>query len=635
MVYRFFRIALLLFLFVGQMLAAATPIRASENFTGIHIDRFGYFPQENCKLAVIAGRGAMGSAASQSHSGPVFFIREAETGRSMFEGRLSPWREAEIDPVSGDRVWHFDFSAFRQPGTYYITDDRGSLKSSPLKIDHNLFEKVLYHATRVFFYQRCGFGIGPLHGRCWHHDRCHLQQRRTPMYGHSAADSRFRDLTGGWHDAGDYNKYVPNLNMQVMTLMQAYLLSQPMWDRFNLDIPGAEGVPDVIMEIKWGIDWLRKMQDTDGGVFNRVGGEKYSGGRDDPATDAGQYFYTQKTTWATATFCSVMARAYRIFSEQKRQFPGFAKTLRDASEKAWAYLKRHPELDPSSGKDQAELAAGDAGSDPFDDRRRRLLAAAEMFASTGGTEYRKYFESHFQDTSSLFPDNENPIKDSYIDTGRSHDVMQAYFTYAMSPLAENRHRESIMNYFAEKGRLIEAHFDQKDDSYLAYIYNGAYAWGSNMTKMLWPMFLVYRLELGGDQKREKYLDIITQYIHYLHGRNPLSRVYLSNMGVKGAGLMDGNSVMELFHYWFRDGSELYDGKDSKCGPAPGFLTGGPNQYYSGSFSGLKRNPPMKAYKDWNTGWPENSWEINEPSLSYQAAYVLVLSYLHSRRVVHR
>ena len=39
----------------------------------------------------------------------------------------------------------------------------------------------------------------------------------------------------------------------------------------------------------------------------------------------------------------------------------------------------------------------------------------------------------------------------------------------------------------------------------------------------------------------------------------------------------------------------------------------------------KGQPAMKAYKDFNTGWPLNSWSVTEPSDGYQVAYIRLLS----------
>lgn len=118
------------------------------------------------------------------------------------------------------------------------------------------------------------------------------------------------------------------------------------------------------------------------------------------------------------------------------------------------------------------------------------------------------------------------------------------------------------------------------------------------------------------------------YLHFIHGRNPLSLCYLSNMAQAGAH----RCVTEVFHQWFRDGSPLYDGKTSRYGPPPGYLAGGPNKFFSVDWiSPPHGEPAMKVYRDWNAAWNaerkanESSWEINEPAIYYQAVYTLILS----------
>ena len=118
------------------------------------------------------------------------------------------------------------------------------------------------------------------------------------------------------------------------------------------------------------------------------------------------------------------------------------------------------------------------------------------------------------------------------------------------------------------------------------------------------------------------------YLHFIHGRNPLSLCFLTNMGHAGAD----RCPTEIFHFWFHDGSPLYDGAKSRYGPAPGYLEGGPNKFFTVDWiSPPHGEPPMKAYRDWNTAWNaerkanESSWEITEPAIYYQAATRCFLS----------
>jgi endoglucanase len=107
----------------------------------------------------------------------------------------------------------------------------------------------------------------------------------------------------------------------------------------------------------------------------------------------------------------------------------------------------------------------------------------------------------------------------------------------------------------------------------------------------------------------------------------LAWCYLSNMNSLGAE----KSVMSIYHGWFRHGS-IYDGPNP-LGSAPGYLAGGPNQFFSVNWIAPPYGqPPMKAYKDWNAAWNatmqanEASWEITEPAIYYQAIYIAMLGY---------
>ena len=109
----------------------------------------------------------------------------------------------------------------------------------------------------------------------------------------------------------------------------------------------------------------------------------------------------------------------------------------------------------------------------------------------------------------------------------------------------------------------------------------------------------------------------------MHGVNPMGMVMLSNMYNYGAE----KCANEIYHTWFTDGSTWDNSLTSPNGPAPGYVPGGPNKSYTGTVANITNQPPQKAYKDWNTGFPENSWEITEPSIYCQASYVMLLARL--------
>jgi hypothetical protein len=186
------------------------------------------------------------------------------------------------------------------------------------------------------------------------------------------------------------------------------------------------------------------------------------------------------------------------------------------------------------------------------------------------------------------------------------------------------------------------------DPYRAFLKD--YTWSSNQIKMAQARLFQHLAKRGSGDNAGKAAAAAEDYVHYLHGVNPLGMVYLTNMKKVGAE----HSASTIFHTWFADKSKWDAVTSSTPGPAPGFLAGGPNNsgfepdgcckapqgdpayqcYGSSDFALCSQNwdPPMhqpqqKSYLDYNGGWPVGSWPITEPSTGYQAKYVLVVSAL--------
>ena len=59
------------------------------------------------------------------------------------------------------------------------------------------------------------------------------------------------NLSGGWHDAGDYNKYINFTFSPLTDLLLGYIESPTVWkDNYNIPESG-NGVPDVLDEVKY------------------------------------------------------------------------------------------------------------------------------------------------------------------------------------------------------------------------------------------------------------------------------------------------------------------------------------------------------------------------------------------------
>jgi endoglucanase len=599
----------------------------------ITIDQFGWLPRSR-KIAILADP-VRGQNAGQSYQpGPEFVVRQQADGKVVYRGPVRPWNGGKVSEIAGDRVWHADFSDLRAPGTYYLDDSTKRVRSYPFRIAVDVYKPVLRDSVRVFYYQRSGTPIDEKHGGKWHHKGGHLgpNQDRAANYSQNGKSlGKPRNLVGGWFDAGDLNKYVPYLEATLFDLLWAYELNPAVFGD-DTDIPeSGNGVPDLLDEVKWELDWLLKMQDDDGGVFNRVAGRSHDYGPDAPFSDKQPEFYTAKTTWATATAVASFAHAARVYERFDRAFSGYAPRLIAAARRGWKYLESHPEMDPADGTDgDKTLAATPASSNRNGDRRSRVYAAAELFKTLGEPVFKAYVDRWATDVAATGESGLHPFgNNKQVDPLNHLALTQALLVYSTAKNASPRVTGPFKDALARTAESIRAAAGGPDDPYLAYHFADHYCWGSNQCKGRWGRILLMTIALRQNAHRhESYREIIAGYLHFIHGRNPLGLCFLTNMGHAGAD----RCVTEVFHFWFHDRSPLYDGKNSRFGPAPGYLAGGPNKFFSVDWIRPPfGEPPMKAYRDWNGAWNterranEASWEITEPAIYYQAVYTLLLS----------
>jgi endoglucanase len=189
----------------------------------------------------------------------------------VFEGKLGA---AARDGNSGNQVQAADFSSFRQAGTYYI-DVPGVGRSWKLAISPNVFSRAYYFSMRAFYGQRCGTAVdlspefpGYTHAICHTKDEFHSTSGKQGP----------RDNVGGWHDAGDYGRYVVNSGISTGSLLWAWEIYGSKLKDIKLNIPETgNGTPDILNEARWNLEWMLKMQDDDGGVWHKQTSEHFSG----------------------------------------------------------------------------------------------------------------------------------------------------------------------------------------------------------------------------------------------------------------------------------------------------------------------------------------------------------------------
>jgi hypothetical protein len=599
----------------------------------IIVDQFGWRAGAPRKVAIFADPISGQNSAVAYTPASTFQLKRVSDGITVFTGNVTSWRTGTTQTQSGDKVWYGDFSSYTTPGDYYILDATNNLQSYNFRLDDAIYVGVLKASARTYYYQRCGTAITSTYGGNWNHPICHTgtgQDLAALQWLNGAPTGSARNVSGGWHDAGDMNKYVSFTGSVMWNLMTACEWNSAAFPD-NWGIPeSGNGVPDMLDEIKYELDWLLRMQTANGSVCNRVGVTQYTSSSP-PNTETIARYYTQPTSWATATAAAHLAHGARLFSAYGSQYPGYSSTLQTAATNAWNWLNSNPNMTPSSGVDgggeggsNGGLAAAGGNSDAAADRCLRVLAAAELYKTTANTTYRTYFDTWVKDAST---GSSNPLVNNWFDPSGGTDLNRACFVYATTTGATQALVDEIKADLASTLNTYLGYYTNLDDAYRGFMWDGHNTWGSNSIKSEWANLFMAGVKLNVNAgNNAAYTEAAEEYLHYFHGRNPLSWVYLSNMGSKGANVGADKTVLEIYHGWFADGTSLYDGAASTYGPAPGYLAGGPNQFYSGTVAPPDNEPMMKAYRDWNTGWPDNSWEVTEPAIYYQAAYTLLLSH---------
>ena len=621
----------------------------------IVVDQFGYLTKAS-KIAVIRDPQTGYDTIAHFTPGRTYAVVDQSSGKVAKQGPPTAWNGGATDGISGDKVWWFDFSDVTIPGTYAVVDLDKGLRSADFAIDDGVYRKVLKHAMRMYFYQRAGFPkSAATAGSSWADAASHMGAGQDPQaqpwrgkrssisWPFSSQVVQSKDLHGGWFDAGDYNKYTSWTARNVITLLRAYEENPNAFGDDSGIAESGNGVPDILDEVKWALDWLERMQDTDGSLLCVQGLDQAS----PPSAATGPSYYGPATTAASLMGAAAFAYASKIYSAQSVvDFHSYGSDLARRAKRAWEWATRNPNALYYNNDNTKQPGSGGlaAGQQEMNDAQRlfaKFQAAAYLYELTGDAIYKDFVESNY---TSIIP--------SWGPTQWDADKQETLLYYTRLSGISAQVKSAILTEFVKN---ITTHADQlpmvarKADPYRSPMKD--YGWGSNESKAqqarLYQLLAVY-----GNAATADLADFAAmEYLHYIHGVNPLGLVYLTNMGSAGAK----HSASTMFHSWFASGTRWERASDTMPGPPPGYLVGGPNPGYSKDVcctagvgtAGYRCNfssafalcsnshappigqPALKSYRQFNDGWPANSWSVTEPSTGYQASYIRVLAhYVH-------
>ena len=575
----------------------------------ICVDQFGYLP-DDAKVAVISDPQKGYNSFDHYVAGSKLDVR-TRAGKTVFSGTTVQWNQGKIHDDSGDRGWWFDFSSVKEPGEYYVYDSSTQKRSPVFKIGEKVFKPILTAASRVFYYQRLGVPIerkyaeGP-----WVDDAAYLQDKKTRSVLAKEDPTQERDMSGGWMDAGDTDKYPPFNADVIHPLLYAYRANPKAFtDDFNIPESG-NGLPDLLDEAKFQLDWLLKMQFPDGGVPVKMGDIDYNG-KYPLSKDLRTRYYGPKDSGAAIYTSAIFAHAARVYGE----FPAwksFANTLRTKALLSWNWFQTHPRTYKS---DTGEIKSGIANRTAEEQDRMEAYAAIHLFALTGDAKFQDSIRKRVGASRQLTEYTWSPYE-----TGSAEALVDYMSLPGADPAIVTRIREQLTrsatnDQFAPKPEA---------DLYRAWMQSTNYHWGSNTVRASWGVSALLAAKGGNVDAATKARLVAraSDMLHSFHGVNPLSVVFLTNMGKYGAE----HSLKAIYHARYGAGT-LFSNN-----PPPAYVVGGPNQSVTGkaadgkpSIEWLKSQPRAKTYADFDLGWPEAGWEMSEPAIYYQAIYIRLLA----------
>jgi endoglucanase len=557
---------------------AQAPTSATYTAPPILLNQLGYLPN-HAKLATIL------LAKLPTQTPPTTFRILSQNNSVAFEAKLST---ATHDAASGDTTTQADFSTLTTPGTYHL--EIVNTLSDPFTIAPGVYADALRLTIRGYTGQRCGCAVDL--GNSYHHPACHLDGAFDPTSGRSGPVLN----TGGWHDAGDYGRYIVNSGITTATLLWAWELYPDALQHLSLGIPeSGHAIPDFLAEIKWNLNWMLSLQDTDGGVWHKQTSLHFCAfimPQDDhlPSQVIGTGTAPYKSTCATADLASVMAIAARCYQPFD---PAFAARCLAAARSAWTWARKFPNV---TFTNPPTVSTGGYGDPDCSDEL--LWASAELFRTTHEPQYEA---ATLESIQPLLP----TLK---ITTPSWAGVASmGLWTYAFATASKPTATTTAIHQ-ATQTAAIELIAHTHTNGYGNTLALEDYHWGSNSNAGNQSLLLLVANQF---QPNRAAINAALSNLHYLLGRNCFGVSWVTQLG----------------HRPFQHPHHRPSAADNLPAPWPGLLSGGPNAHGGDAVAdALPKSPPMRMWVD-----DQRAYSMNEIAINWNAPLVFLLAAANSTR----
>lgn len=473
---------------------------------------------------------------------------------------------------TGEDLYHADFSDFTGKGEFYVSIDGG--RSASFRVGNDVFVSALDATMLGLLGQRCGQEVEfEYDDERYFHEACHTAEAELSRLGKSGT----RDDSGGWHDAGDYGKYVVNGAFAAAFLIKAYEHFPDYVAKKELLIPeSGNDTPDLLDEARVEVEWVLKTQLESGAFSHKVTAVNFEGTVMPEGDTQTRYFLTESSA-ATGDAVALLALASRLYADFDADF---SVECLESARRGQAWLDENASEVVS---DQTNILTG--GYHSPGDGDERIWALAELWETTGEGEYLDDLESRIDgisvDSAFDWANVKNLGLSTYVRSkreGRDAGTL-AHLSRAFLSVADNHEKFAAGDSY---GRAI-----------------GSYYWGVNGTlaRIAFNLITAHYVEPNAG-----YLDTIQLELDHLFGKNTYARSYVTGLGA--------NAVQKPHHR----PSEA----DAVLAPWPGLLIGGPHSHPFGQEN--SDVPPALTWSDTYENYLHNEVAIN---WSTALAYALV------------
>ncbi len=338
----------------------------SECFSeAVQVSQIGYRSDDVGKKAYLSQWLGLGGGVDYDDV-RTFYLLDG-TGKRVFAGDVKLQHTGAIEPMGAQEisslcpVYEMDFSAFRGEGVFRVLVP-GIGCSFPFSLGEDTWLKGFYANMNGLYCQRSGIKTGAPYTeferpRCYHPDdgqvvyqsKCSLFESGNGLncYGtdvnnfenlvRKGTEERVENAWGGYFDACDWDRRIQHLKATRL-MCELFLMFPDYFADLKLTIPeSGNGIPDVLNEGLYNLDFYKRLQLADGGIRGGIEQEEHPILGQCGWQDAWKAYAYAPDFWSSYYYASAAARmafALRPYSPER------AEEYALSAQKAFDYAER-------------------------------------------------------------------------------------------------------------------------------------------------------------------------------------------------------------------------------------------------------------------------------------------------------